>query len=229
MIKDPEKTSHHLKLDHDNEYIRFKTRANKGATADQPANPSGVGQSEINQGIEARDGTKGDGPWAELVDCQHRGMWFSKQSQLGIWRAKKGRQMYTWMDDINKKIVIYNNEAAGTIEIYANRRVNVITNDSINLRADKHIFIKAGGSIRMQAGGAKLTLFGSNLVTNADYYGARLNAYVCGVFPGPGAGCPNPGGASIQRIQRPQLPSSTEPQDRAKTYNKPYEEAEEIK
>lgn len=94
MIKDPERKTHHLKLDHDNEYIRFKTRANKGVKPEKPANPSGVGGSEIHQGFEAHDGSKGDGPWAEVVDCQRRGMWFSKQNQLGIWRAKKGRQMY---------------------------------------------------------------------------------------------------------------------------------------
>jgi len=228
MLKDPEKTSHHIKLDHDNEYIRFKTRAGSGVAPDQPANPSGVGRQEINQGVEARDGQKGDGPWAEIVDCQRRGMWFSKQNQIGIWRAKKDRKMYQWMDDREKKIVIFNDEANGKIEIYANREVNVITNGNMNLRADEHIFIKAGKSIRMQAGGTKFTLVNGNIQTNAEYFGSRVNAFVCGVFPGPGAGCPSPGGASVDRVVRPRLPTKREPTDRAKTYNKPFEEAERI-
>ena len=229
MIKDPEKKTHHLKLDHDNEYIRLKTRANKGVKPEKPTNPSGVGGGEIHQGFEAHDGRKGDGPWAEVVDCQRRGMWFSKQNQLGIWRAKKGRQMYQWMDDRQKKIVIFNNEEAGTIEIYANRQVNVITNGSMNLRADKHIFIKAGRSIRMQAGGTKFTLFGGNITTNGEYFGPKINAFVCGVFPGPGAGCRNSGGAHVERVPRPKPPTPREPKDRAKTYNKPFQEAEKIK
>lgn len=229
MIKDPEKKTHHMKLDHDNEYIRFKTRGGKGVKPKQPVNPSNVKAGEINQGVEARDGVLGDGPWAEIVDCQRRGMWFSKRNQLGIWRAKKGRQMYQWMDDRQRKIVIYNNEEFGTIEIYANRQVNVITNDSINLRADKHIFIKAGRSIRMQAGGTRFTLFDGNIATNGEYFGPKVNAFICGVFPGPGAGCPNSGGAQVQRIPKPTPPNPREPKDRAKTYNKPFVEAEKIK
>lgn len=223
MMRSPEQSAYHLKLDHDNEYLRLKTRGNKGTKPEQPANPSGVGGSEIQQGLEARDGQKGDGPWVELVDCQRRGMWFSKQQQLGIWRSKKGRQMYQWFDDQGKKIVIYNNESAGTIEIYANRQVNVISNGDINLRADRHIFMKAGASIRMQAGGAKLTMT-KNIATNTIINAARVNAFICGVWPGPGAGCPNPGGVAVERIPRPVPPTSREPRDRGKTYNGPFRE-----
>jgi hypothetical protein len=228
MLRNPERTTHHLKLDHDNEYIRFKTRANKGNKPEQPANPSGVGSSEIHQGLEARDGAKGDGPWTEVVDCQHRGMWFSKREGLGIWRARQRKQMYQWFDERGRKIVIYNNEAFGTIEIYADQQVNVITNGNINLRADKHIFMRAGRTIRMQAAGTKFTMFNGNIQTNATFHGPRVNAFICGVFPGPGAGCPNPGGAVVERIQRPTPPTKREPTDRAKTYNKPFERAKPI-
>jgi len=229
MMADPEKSSHHLKLDHDNEYLRLKTRANQGKAPEKPANPSGVGKSELQQGLEARDGKKGDGPWVELVDCQERGIWLSKKHQLGIWRAKKKRKMYQWFDDNARKIVIYNDEANGTVEIYCDNQVNVISNGSINLRADQHIFMRAGSSIRMQAAGTLFTLFDGNIQTNATYHGGKLNAYVCGVFPGPGGGCPNPGGASVQRIPQPSRPSKRSPGDRAKTYNKPYQEAKPIK
>lgn len=229
MIKNPERNTHHLKLDHDNEYIRFKTRGNKGTRPEKPANPSGVGRREINQGFEARDGRNGDGPWVEVVDCQHRGFWFSKKEQLGIWRARRKRQMYQWFDEKQRKIVIYNNERAGTIEIYADRQVNVITNGVMNLRADRHIFIKAGRSIRMQAAGTKFTMFNGNIQTNATFHGRRVNAFICGVFPGPGGGCPNPGGATVQRVPKPRPPIPREPRDRAKTYNKPFTIAQKIK
>lgn len=229
MIKDPERKTHHLKLDHDNEYIRFKTRGGKGFRPEKPSNPSGVGRNEIHQGVEARDGRLGDGPWTEIVDCQHRGMWFSKSEGLGIWRARKKKKMYQWFDEKNRKIVIYNNEANGTIEIYADQKVNVISNGDINLRADRHIFMRAGRSIRMQAAGTKFTMTNGNIQTNATFHGPKVNAFICGVFPGPGAGCANPGGETVERILKPTLPQKREPTDRAKTYNKPFKKAEPIK
>jgi hypothetical protein len=228
MVLAPELTTHHLKLDHDNEYIRFKTRANKGFRPEKPSNPSGVGNSEIHQGLEARDGSKGNGPWTEIVDCQHRGMWFSKKEGLGIWRARRKKQMYQWFDERGRKIVIYNNESSGAIEIYAERQVNVITNGSINLRADQNIFIRAGRTIGMQAADTKFTISNGKIQTNAGFHGPSVNAFICGVLPGPGAGCPSPGGDVVNRIPRPALPTKREPTDRAKTYNKPFEEAKPI-
>lgn len=228
MISDPERKTHHLKLDHDNEYIRLKTRGNKGFRPEKPANPSGVGRQEIHQGMEARDGRNGDGPWVEMVDCQHRGFWFSKMEGLGIWRARKKKKMYQWIDEKTRKIVIYNDEQSGKIEIYADGEVNVISNRVINLRADRHIFIKAGRSIRMQAAGTKFTMFNGNIQTNATFHGPRVNAFICGVFPGPGGGCPNPGGEVVERVSRPKLPQKREPRDRGKTYNKPFQKAKPI-
>ncbi len=226
MMKNPEFKTHHLKLDHDNEYIRFKTRGNRGVAPQDPANQSGVGSGELQQGFEARDGENGDGPWVEVVDCQRRGIWFSKTNQLGIWRAKKGRRMYQWFDDAEKKIVIYNNESSGKIEIYANQEVNLISTKDVNIRADGDILMKAAKAIKMQAGGVKLTLYG-NISTNVSFNGPRVNAFLCGAFPGPGAGCPNPGGDTVDRIDRPELPKSTQPKDRGKTYNGPFEECPE--
>jgi hypothetical protein len=228
MLVDPERTSHHLKLDHDNEYVRFKTRANKGHSPESPSNPSAVGAQEIHQGMEARDGQKGDGPWVELVDCQHRGFWFSKDELLGIWRARRRKKMYEWFDERKRQIIIYNDERSGKIEIFANGDVNVISNNDINLRADRNILLKAGRQIRMQAAGTKFTISDGNISTNGDFNGPQVNAFICGVFPGPGAGCPRPGGQSVTRVPRPNLPSKLEPTDRAKTYNKPFEKAEPI-
>jgi len=220
MLGDPEQRTHHLKIDHDNEYIRFKTRAGKGVKPERPVNLTGVGSGEINQGIEARDGRKGDGPWTEIVDCQHRGMWFSKKEGLGIWRARKKKKMFQWFDEKSRKIVIYNDEANGTIEIYSDQNVNVITNGSINLRADKHVFIRAGRSIRMQAAGTKFTMINGNIQTNAIFRGPEIKAKMVDT--------PDPGGEVVERIVRPTLPFKREPTDRAKTYNKPFEEAKPI-
>lgn len=224
MVRDPERNSHHLKLDHDNEYIRFKTRGNRGPSPEQPANPSGVGRREAQQGFEARDGRRGDGPWVEMVDCQYRGMWFSKENQLGIWRSKRGRQMFQWFDDRRRKIVIFNDEANGTIEIYANRTVNILSSNDVNIRADGNILMRAGRSIRMQAGGSKFTVFDGSIQTNAEFNGPRVNAFICGVFPGPGGGCPRPGGASVERVERSIPPNPIEPKDRGESYNGPFEE-----
>lgn len=224
MLKYPEKSTHHLKLDHDNEYLRLKTRGNRGRPPEKPANPSGVSKiSEIQQGLEAHDGRNGDGPWLELVDCQHRGMWFSKKNQMGIWRSKRGKLIYQWMDEKLNKVVIYNNEDNGTIDIYANRGVNVISNLDVNIRADRHIFMKAGESIRMQAGGTKFTIV-KNILTNTTINAARVNAFICGVFPGPGAGCANPTGEPVERVEAPILMVPREPVDRAATYNGPFEQ-----
>lgn len=224
MLNDPERNSHHLKLDHDNEYIRFKTRGNSGPHPEDAANPSGVGRNETQQGFEARDGQKGDGPWVEVVDCQNRGFWFSKQKQIGIWRSKRDRQMYQWFDDNQRKIVIFNDEANGIVEIYANQSVNVLSTQTINMRADSDIFIKSGGSIKMQAGGAKMTLYPDSIGTNVQFNGPRVNAFVCGVMPGPGGGCPSPGGESVERLERSDPPIDREPKDRGKSYNDPFKE-----
>jgi hypothetical protein len=225
MLRNPEKNAHHLKLDHDNEYIRLKTRGGRGTKPRMPANRTGVGKREIQQGFEARDGRSGDGPWVELVDCQRRGLWFSKQNQLGIWRSKKGRKMYQWFDDRQRAIVIYNNENAGTIDIYANRAVNIISNNNLNLQAGGNISIKAGRNIRMQAGDSLFTLQdGNNIRTNANLNAPQVNAFLSGAFPGPGAGRRRTGGISVPETEAPTVPEFLEPTDRGQTYNGPFEE-----
>ena len=126
------------------------------------------------------------------------------------------------MDEINRDIAIYNNEEAGKIIIYANREVQVVSNNNINIRADGHIFMKAGRSIRMQAGGTKFTIT-KNILTNAAIHATRVNAYLPGTMPGPGAGRPDPQGVDVDRVEAPKRPKVIEPTDRAKTYNQPYE------
>jgi hypothetical protein len=227
VLKNFERNSHHLKLDHDNEYLRLKTRGGNGPRAMSPANPSGVAGDELQAGLEARDGREGDGPWTELVDCQHRGMWLSKRHRLGIWRARKGNKMYMWMDDQRKKIVLYNNEADGTLEIFCAGKVNVISRDDVTVSADNNLRLRAGNAIHMTAGSTKLTLDEAGVRTNKNYYGRMLYARVCGLKVGNKkvtGGCPQPGGTRVGRLRPPTLPRALEPTDRGKTYNGPFEE-----
>jgi len=216
MIRDPEMTTHHMKIDHDNEYIRFKTRANNGSKPIKPANPSMVGAGEINQGVEARDGRKGDGAWVEIVDCQHRGMWFSKKYNIGIWRARKKRKMYQWMDESARKIVIFNDESNGRIQIFANGEVSLTSNRDINIRADRNILMRAGNNIFMQAGGSKFSILPSGRISSNTVIFTR------------GVITPVNGGTAVSRKASPDPPPKLEPSDRGKTYNKPYEASEDV-
>lgn len=209
MLTDPENSSYHLKLDHDNEYLRLKTRGGKGPRAMEPSNRSGVSGSEIQQGLEARDGKAGAGPWVEIVDCQNRGMWFSKKEQIGIWRGKKGKKIYQWIDDRAKKIVIYNNESKGVIEIHAAGKINLISDDEINLDA-KNINIRAEKTLKIQAGSTRFTI-GSDIKTNAAIACKSLKLK-------------SPGGSRVAPLKPTSPPSTFEPDDRAKTYNGPFEE-----
>ncbi len=241
MMKDPEHGSYHLKLDHDNEYLRLKTRGGRGPRAMNPSNESGVRKRDLQQGLECRDGQEGDGPWTEIVDSQHRGMWWSKDLKLGIWRAKKGKKMYEWFDEKNRQIVIYNNEERGTIDVYANGNVNVISDRDVNVMAKQNVNIKADAKICMQAGNTRLTIDEAGIHTNKNYYGrsvfAEIADLVVKIKPftvgkekvtsaegSAGGGSPKPGGVSVTTIKPPQVPDKIEPEDRGKTYNEPFEE-----
>lgn len=209
MSANAEKTSHHLKIDIDNEYIRFKTRANKGAAAFKPIVTSGVSASEEHQGFEAHDGDSGDGPWVEMVDCQNRGFWLSKKYALGIWRSSNSANMYTLMDDSNKKVVIHNNETTGTIEIYCARDINIISDTDVNIQAGRDINLKAGNNVNLSGSSAKMSVAGV-VKTNAQVHGV--------VF------VPNPGANDINNISKSNY-AKFFPSDRAKTYNGPFEAA----
>jgi len=224
VFLDAENSSHHLKLDHDNEYIRFKTRGGKGPAPDRYIVRTGVGGEEIQQGMEARDGQDGDGPWVELVDCQSRGFWFSKKNQIGIWRGKNDRQMYQWMDDNMRKIVLYNNEENGTIDLYAMGPIRLITQGNIDMQAGGRIGLKAGTNINLQAGDSKMTLGNGAMKTNGTFNANVINAFVNGVAPGRGGGKKSPGGIAIEELTPPTTPEFMSPTDRGRTFNGPYEE-----
>lgn len=206
LTADPETNSHHLKIDLDNEYIRFKTRSKNGPGPKDPLVTSGVEIGDVNQGFEARDGQEGDGPWVEIVDSQNRGFWFSRSYQCGIWRSSSNNNMSICLDDTNKKIILQNNEQTGALEIYCTGQVNIISDDNINLQAVGSINMKAS-SVNIDSGGLQAT-FGANFQTTGQILASNFQI--------------SPGGSSVGSIQKSQLPSRIFPSDRAKTYNGPY-------
>lgn len=204
---DPETTSHHLILDLENEYIRFKTRAGQGPGPDDPTiNPPP--KLDIAQGFEARDGQNGDGPWVEVVDGEHRGFWLSPGQGLGVWRSKQDVHMFILQDDGNRRLVIYNSEKDGIIQIYCAGNVEVVSEQSLAFKATKDISFKAGGKVKIDADGTKLTIGKDN--------GVQANKAVSGE-----KWKNNPGGDDVDDPDVPEVPDQVEPADRGKTYNKP--------
>jgi len=188
--QDTELSTHHLKLDHDNEYLRLKTRAGEGSW---PLNGYSVGSEFVNeaesgeqQGMECRDGTKGDGPWTELVDIDKRGAWFSRKFKLSGFRGLTDEygdsKMAMWFDEGKTEYVLRNSESGyfvpppsdalpGTppmfiparIQIYCNRNIEIISEKgSISIKSQNDISLTAENSIIMRGGGAKLELSGRN-------------------------------------------------------------------
>lgn len=221
MARNAEKKSHHLKLDHSNEYVRLKTRGGRGPN---PINgvERGVTKREQQQGLEARDGSNGDGPWVEIVDAQSRGMWMSKQQQLLIIRGKKRKKTYLWINDNTRELVIFNGERNGKIKIY--------TAGNIEIKSGKNITLESGGSLNLKGRtvnitsdrGAKMTL-SANVFSNAKINADQFNGHILGVMPGPGAGNSSTGGVvAVEPIDIPTKPNKIEPSDRGKTYNGPF-------
>ena len=203
----PEIASHHLKIDLDNEYIRLKTRANKGYAPNNPVVDSGVDIQELNQGFEARDGQNEDGPWVEIVDSQNRGFWFSKKYQAGIWRSSSDSSMCMCIDDINKKIIIQNNELTGIVDIFAANGINIISGADINMQAVGNIRLKAN-SVEMSTTATNVQIR-DKILTSGPVWASEFQI--------------KPGGLPIASIDKSILPVKLFPSDRAKTYNGPFE------
>ena len=223
MARNPEKTSHHLKLDHANEYIRLKTRGGRGPNPQGDKVEKGVGKRELQQGFEARDGKEGDGPWVEVVDCQRRGIWMSKEQQLLIIRGKKRKRLYLWLDDADRELVIFNGERSGKLKIYSR--------GNMELKALKNIRIHAGGAISLRGKriemhsttGGRLTMT-KNVFLNCKVNAELFRGFHPGCFPGLGAGQPSTSGSvDVEPLEAPMRPEKVEPSDRGKTYNGPFE------
>lgn len=227
MLQDPENSTHHLKLDHDNEYIRLKTRAGRGESPDNPINESGVVRTELNQGLEARDGKLGMGPWVELVDCQHRGLWFSKQQNLSIWRSMDGIEMYEWFDDDKHKIVIYNGEDGGTIDLYSVGDITIQSAGKVIIQGSDITF-KSDKAITFEGGGTTMSVAAGGVTTSGTMNASQFNGVLPGVAAaGPAGGSVGTSGAAttpVTAASPPTVPQYVEPNDRGVTYNGPFVE-----
>ena len=215
MSLDPEKDTYHLKLDKHNGYLRLKTAA--GGDNGRRPEPFDFPDADtgLNQGLEARDGRIGtDGPWTEIVDIEHRGIWLSKKQKLGIWRAKEGSDQFILIHDGNKSIVI-RNAADGPVQIFCNQDVQIIANNNIALKANNNISLDAGKQILMKAGGAHASLQSGRWTMDVPDYAKSHMGLLPGAMPGPGAQQDAGGGCIV-----PQLTTITqskiEPADRAK-------------
>ena len=242
--RDTELKTHHLKLDHDNEYVRLKSRAGRG---DKPLDGYAVSEDDgdfVNkavrgeqQGVEFRDGEKGDGPWAELVDIDRRGIWFSRKFRLSIFRGQtsSGGQsdMALWYDESKAECVLRNNSngyyipppddaPVGTppiyvparIQIFCKKNIEIISDTGkINIKSKGEISIVSSSKIVMCGGDAKLELSGRN---------PKLSGAV--IVPGLIEQNPrikvssSPEAASLPQVQ---------PTDRGKRYNSELEEPAE--
>lgn len=212
MIRNPEINSHHLKIDHANEYIRLKTRSGNGINTDGiQTSPSGT-----NQGFEARDREDEDGAWVELVDKGDRGIWFSNKNGLSIIRGKEGSNMAIWIDDATGDISIYN--GTGNINIYSNLNVNIKSMGSINVDSGGSISLKAAGDINMESGGSRMTISTDTQVSN----NIRANRVYALVTETPSAG-----GTPVQPLPQVSLPPQVKPSNRGKIYNEPIEKCPE--
>lgn len=217
-----EDESHHWKLDHHNEYIRFKTRASHGESpCSPPVNPPGVSSSAVQQGLEARDGSKGDGPWCELVDAGERNLWFWNKGYV-ICHARRrpsASNLMWWLDENKSDIVIRHNESSGKLQLFCNRPIEIISRDTINLHAKGQVTVRSDEKVVLTAQGTSLEVGQSGILMNKTILAPRIEAFICGVFPGPGAGCPkNP---SISPLNAPiECPEpQLVPTDRGKRYN----------
>jgi len=220
-VKVAESEAHHLKIDGDNEYIRFKTRAGKGKGPDKPVTTVIEGE---HQGFEARDCLEGDGPWVEVVDAERRGFWMSTKYQLSVWRGKNGNEMLQLMDDKTKNMLLLNMNSDGMIEIYSKGEVGIFADTNIRLQSDGNIELLAKNNIIMQANGAKAALVndGLNVSTKISTEAINAKTVTAGSISEGNATVISP--PSLSNLPKPSKPEVVEPTDRAKTYNGPYED-----
>jgi hypothetical protein len=214
--------THHLAIDHFNEYIRLKTRAGSGADPDGVDSPDyETPSSGEYQGIEMHDGPE-DKAWVELVDIEKRGFWFSQEQGFGIWRARtddNAKKIYLWIEDKEKdQIVLHNNEASGRIQIYCKGNVDIIAGDDVSIQAGKTITLKSQTAISFDVGGAIYSFDRNSFSTNKNINATEVRARFPEVRQGIGgvAGTPHPAsGPAVSNIVPESAKNIIEPTDRA--------------
>lgn len=221
MTNDPEKDTYHLKLDKANGYLRLKTAA--GGDNGRRPEPEQIANADsgLNQGLEARDGRYGtDGAWTELVDIDHRGIWFSRKNKLGIWRGAQNSDQFIVIDDGNQRIVI-RNMVSGPIQISCLKDIEIIAERDVNIVAGRDISMKAGRKVVMNVGSASASLEPGNWFTNVPDNAPRHTGYLPGAMPGPGAQSNT--GKSAQANNPSEINQDPrEPKDRNKVGNGPF-------
>ena len=207
----PHDVTHHLILDLQHEVVRLKSRAGNGQKPRCPA--WGDAASGQNAGLEIHDAPQAD-PWVELVDHDNRGMWFSRQQKLGIWRARAGVDMYQWLDEGRRTIVIRNGEN-GTIQILCGGKVEIVSSGETNIQSGSIITMKAEKGIHFQVGGARYRFGTDALDMNVDERCSSHYAYypLINNGSGPPPGSPSGSGASVSNISAISKPTS-EPANR---------------
>lgn len=213
---DPAHSTHHLLIDHGREMIRFKTRAGTGeASRNKKLGTAATGQ---HAGIEVHDAPE-DNPWAEFVDIDGRGLWFSRQDGIGVMRAKDGKNIYICLDDKRNNIILQNAEAGGSVKIYCQGKVDVVSGDTITLQG-RQIIMNASDSITFNSGGGGASFTKDSVVLSGDLKAQNVYAY----FPtaekpthinGKGIGQAAGGTRQpVSNLNKDGLPSKTKPDNR---------------
>jgi len=182
----------------------------------------------------------------EMVDIDHRGIWWTRKQEFGIWRSKNGKDQYILIKDKSgeERIVIRNNED-GPIQIYCKQDIEIYSGRDINMQAKQDISLKAGGNIIFQAeeqitskagisidqdgGGGQWKLNNESTTQNVTDKAPEHTGHLPGAMPGPGAqddtgGPSNPlDGSEVTELKEDKI----EPADRAKTNNGPFTEVPE--
>lgn len=215
--KDAEHTTHHLKIDDKNEYIRFKTRSGHGEKPEGARYPQGSKFDEF-QGLEIRDSDNGDGPWAELVDAENRGIWFSKREGISVFRGKgKASEMAIWIDDKGGNVVVRNKTSGGKIQMNAEGDVEIIAS-SIKIYGKDSIALLSNQQVTIQGGSAGLQIGPDSIQTNAvDFLGHSMYAKFNGCFPGAGAGASAAAAISGGGAPKPETKDKLYPSDRGQS------------
>jgi hypothetical protein len=197
---EPDTKSHHLVLDLQNEFIRLKSRSGNGPGPDDTSINAVENQFATNQGLEIRDGSKGDGVWTELVDADSRGLWFTNKYGYGIWRGKAQSQAFILQDDTNNRTVIYN-RGGNDSKVQIHAATIEITADNIILHASANLELKGGRALKLEGGGARLTMANGRLVSSSVLASGQTQ--------------------EIQDLTPPTPPLRLEPTDRGQVYNEP--------
>jgi hypothetical protein len=202
----PETNTHHLIIDHENEVVRLKSRAGHGASPLAPKR--GGAASGTNAGLEISDAPAAN-PWVELVDHDDRGLWFSRENKLTIWRSKPGTNMFVWMDEKGKQVVIKNDES-GTIQIVCGGNVQIKAAKNVNIQGGDLVTLKASQAINMQVDGARYQFGPAGLSTNMNILANSVFALFPQIQDGDGGppGSPSGSGASVSNIREISTPAS---------------------